>query len=193
MSIPEATISREGESPPRGVSEKLPITAAKEAVTVANLAELLSGPGERRGKRIFFRCPLHDDNDPSLGVDTEKNLWHCFPCGIGGDVVRLAQLAWNHEDTGRGAATAAAELLMTFGHELPERPPSWFRRQERQRPVRNALDRARFEHLRRRLFRRFFVPLLVVIEDEGEREEEAAILWDATDHLARMVNERRSR
>jgi hypothetical protein len=50
--------------------------------------------------------------------------------------------------------------------------------------------RARFDHLRRRLFRWFFEPSLVQIEDLGEREAEAALLWDATAPLAEMMLER---
>ena len=29
-------------------------------------------------------CPLHDDNEASLVITPEKNLWHCFGCGKGG-------------------------------------------------------------------------------------------------------------
>ena len=74
--------------------------------------------------------------------------------------------------------------------ELPQRPQSWYRRRERQRPVRDTIDRVRFDHLRRRLFRSFFEPSLLWIEDLGEREAEAALLWDATAPLAQMMLER---
>ncbi len=168
-----------------------PITAAKEAVTVIDLMEHLSGgPGERSGKVLLFKCPLHDDHDPSQQVDPEKNLWHCFPCGVGGDVVRLAQLAWDFPLDGRGAAMAAAELLLLFGHELPQRPPAWFRKQERQRPARDLIDRATFEYFHRRLFRRYFYPLVEIIEDREEREAEAEHLWGAAEMLTRLMAER---
>ena len=63
-------------------------------MSVEELAERLSGgPGVKRGREIAFLCPLHDDHDPSLMVDPEKQVWHYFPCAVGGDVVRLAQLA----------------------------------------------------------------------------------------------------
>jgi DNA primase len=33
------------------------------------------------------RCPFHDDQNPSLGVNTEKNYWYCFAgCG-GGSII----------------------------------------------------------------------------------------------------------
>ena len=37
----------------------------------------------------------------------------------------------------------AAYLLMEFGYQLPERPPAWFRRQERPAAVRDSLARDR--------------------------------------------------
>jgi uncharacterized NAD(P)/FAD-binding protein YdhS len=85
---------------------------------------------------------------------------------------------------------AMIALSLEYSVELPKRPDSWYRWQERQRPVRDAINRARFDHLRRRLFRWFFEPSLVQIEDLGEREAEAALLWDATAPLAEMMLER---
>ena len=87
-------------------------------------------------------------------------------------------------------------LLLEFGHELKQRPQSWFRKQERQRPLRDAIGRARFDLLRRRLYRACFEPTVLAIEDKAEREEVERLLWDATEPLARMkareVVERRS-
>jgi DNA primase len=37
-------------------------------------------------------CPLHQDHKPSFVVDTGKNLFYCYGCGRGGDVIRFAEL-----------------------------------------------------------------------------------------------------
>jgi DNA primase len=37
-------------------------------------------------------CPLHHDHKPSFVVDTSKNLFYCYGCGRGGDVIRFAEL-----------------------------------------------------------------------------------------------------
>jgi DNA primase len=37
-------------------------------------------------------CPLHDDHKPSFLIDPQKNLFYCYGCGRGGDVIRFAQL-----------------------------------------------------------------------------------------------------
>lgn len=37
-------------------------------------------------------CPLHDDHQPSFLVDPSKNLFYCYGCDRGGDVIRFAEL-----------------------------------------------------------------------------------------------------
>jgi DNA primase len=37
-------------------------------------------------------CPLHEDRQPSFLVDSHKNLFYCYGCGRGGDVIRFAEL-----------------------------------------------------------------------------------------------------
>jgi DNA primase len=37
-------------------------------------------------------CPLHDDHKPSFLVDPSKDLFYCYGCGRGGDVIRFAEL-----------------------------------------------------------------------------------------------------
>jgi DNA primase len=37
-------------------------------------------------------CPLHEDHEPSFLVDPLKNLFYCYGCGRGGDVIRFAEL-----------------------------------------------------------------------------------------------------
>jgi hypothetical protein len=176
----------------RGVSRKTVIEAAKARVPTIDLADLLCGPAQMRriGAEWVGQCPLpdHEDKTPSFTVNPEKNVWFCHGCLRGGDVVELARFAWSYEK--REVAMAAADLLREFGHPIPERPKSWYRKQERQKPIRDAIDRARIEHLRRRLFRGLFLPSLARIKDPEERKEEAMIFWEATEPLAEMMLER---
>jgi DNA primase len=42
--------------------------------------------------RLMGLCPLHADHQPSFLVDGGKQLFYCYGCGAGGDVIRFIQL-----------------------------------------------------------------------------------------------------
>jgi DNA primase len=42
--------------------------------------------------RLLGLCPLHADHKPSFLVDPHKNLFYCYGCRRGGDVIRFAEL-----------------------------------------------------------------------------------------------------
>ena len=178
----------------RGVSYTAPIDEAKRLVPVMDQAGRLVGPGglRRAGREWVGRCPLpdHEDRSPSFTVNLEKNVFFCHGCLRGGDVVELARLAWGYDR--RDAHEAAAMLLMEFGHEVPQRPPAWFHKQARQKPVREALEQVKVRSARRRLMRAFG-PLVASINDPEERREEAQRIWQDLDEVARLVVEQTSR
>jgi len=39
----------------------------------------------RAGKSLVGLCPFHKEKTPSFHVSVERNTWHCFGCGLGGD------------------------------------------------------------------------------------------------------------
>jgi hypothetical protein len=168
------------------------IAEAKAFVPTIDLADRLLGPGKMRrvGDKWVARCPLpgHEEKTPSFTVYPETDSWFCFgACLKGGDAVDLAAAAWGY---GRGEmAMAAADLLHEFGHPIPEKPPAWYARQKRQAPVRDAIEAAKLEHLRRRLFRWIFAPMIERIEDEDAQEAER--IWEDTEKLAFLVYHRR--
>lgn len=176
----------------RGVSTKRVIDVAKESVSTLELAERLCVPdGLRRvGDRRVAQCPLPDhlDKTPSFTVYIESNSWYCFgACSRGGDVVDLAAAAWGY---GEGEmAMAAADLLREFGHEIPARPASWYRRQERQKPVREAIEEARIRHLRRRIFQVYFRPLVEGVADLADKKACEDDLWALTPYPAMRLYE----
>ncbi|MDZ4229676.1 MAG: DNA primase, partial [Candidatus Veblenbacteria bacterium] len=42
-------------------------------------------------------CPFHGEKTPSLMVHREKQIWHCFGCGLGGDVFEFIEKIENVE------------------------------------------------------------------------------------------------
>ncbi|MGP6140093.1 DNA primase [Jeotgalibaca sp. A127] len=41
---------------------------------------------KKRGKNYFGFCPFHDERTPSFSVTDEKQIFHCFSCGRGGNL-----------------------------------------------------------------------------------------------------------
>ena len=47
---------------------------------------------KKNGKSHMGLCPFHADKNPSLSINTQKNLWQCFGCGAAGDAIRFVEL-----------------------------------------------------------------------------------------------------
>lgn len=44
---------------------------------------------EKKSKNILVHCPFHTDQTPSLSIDPDRNLAHCFGCGWSGNLERF--------------------------------------------------------------------------------------------------------
>jgi len=60
-------------------------------------------------------CPFHGEKTPSFHVNRDKGFFHCFGCGVGGDVFKFLEL---HEKI--GFADSVKLLAQRFGVTLPE-------------------------------------------------------------------------
>ena len=41
---------------------------------------------KRSGRSYFGLCPFHNEKSPSFAVSPDKQIFHCFGCGVGGNV-----------------------------------------------------------------------------------------------------------
>lgn len=58
----------------------------KDIIEMVSMEELLNYYGIQRDRAGRYRCPFHDDKNPSAGID--KNGWfHCFACGANYNVI----------------------------------------------------------------------------------------------------------
>jgi DNA primase catalytic core len=72
--------------------EKERIEAIKRGIDLAAFIESRGILLKKNGKGYVGLCPFHEDTNPSLSVNPTKNLWQCFGCGTGGDVIRFVEL-----------------------------------------------------------------------------------------------------
>ena len=42
---------------------------------------------KRSGRNFFGLCPFHKEKSPSFSVSPDKQIFHCFGCGVGGNVI----------------------------------------------------------------------------------------------------------
>ena len=72
-------------------------------------------PLKRAGTSSKGLCPFHSEKTPSFHVYPEKGFFHCFGCGVGGDVFKFLEL---HEKL--SFPDAVRTLAQKFGVTLPE-------------------------------------------------------------------------
>lgn len=41
---------------------------------------------KRQGRNYFGLCPFHNEKSPSFSVSPDRQIFHCFGCGVGGNV-----------------------------------------------------------------------------------------------------------
>ena len=49
-------------------------------------------PLRRSGAAWTGLCPFHGEKTPSFQVNGDKGVFHCFGCGVGGDVIKFIEL-----------------------------------------------------------------------------------------------------
>ena len=54
----------------------------------------------KSGQRFSGKCPIHNDSNPSLIVYPDRQTWHCFGCGKGGDVISFVEAMENTDFRG---------------------------------------------------------------------------------------------
>ena len=87
-----------------------------EAVrTATDIVEVIGEhlPLRQAGKRFKTLCPFHTEKTPSFMVNPELQMFHCFGCGVGGNVNNLYGLA---KSLGRKRPVIGFQTRGVLGH-----------------------------------------------------------------------------
>ena len=71
---------------------------------------------KKTGRNFVGLCPFHSEKTPSFTVSPEKQIYHCFGCGSGGNVFSFLM-----QQEGLGFPEAARMLAKRYGIDIPTR------------------------------------------------------------------------
>lgn len=80
----------------------------------------------KQGRNYFGLCPFHGENSPSFSVSSDKQIFHCFGCGEGGNVfsflMKMEGLAFTEvvQKLGERNGIAVAEYTSGQGQQQQE-------------------------------------------------------------------------
>jgi DNA primase len=71
-----------------------PATFVQDLKSHADIVQVVQErvPLRRSGVAWKGLCPFHGEKTPSFQVNGEKGVFHCFGCGVGGDVIKFIEL-----------------------------------------------------------------------------------------------------
>ncbi len=95
----------------------IPDSIIEEIRTRADIYDIVSEfvPLKKAGKNYKGLCPFHSEKTPSFSVSPEKQIYHCFGCGAGGNVFKFLM-----EKEDLPFVDAVKRLALRYQVTLPE-------------------------------------------------------------------------
>jgi DNA primase len=97
--------------------ERIPEDLIEKIRSANDIVDVISDyvPLKKQGRNYFGLCPFHGEKSPSFSVAPDKQIYHCFGCGAGGNVYSFLM---NIE--GYSFIEAVAQLGKKSAIELPQ-------------------------------------------------------------------------
>ncbi len=94
-----------------------PQTFIDEVRAAADIVAVIADSVSLRKAGATYKglCPFHGEKTPSFNVNRDRGFFHCFGCGVGGDVFKFIEL----QDK-IGFQEAVRSLAQRFGIPIPE-------------------------------------------------------------------------
>jgi DNA primase len=70
---------------------KIPEYTIEKIKDANDIVDVISAylPLKKKGTNYWARCPFHDEKTASFSVSPSKQIFHCFGCGVGGNVLNF--------------------------------------------------------------------------------------------------------
>ena len=96
---------------------KFPQPFIDEVRSAADIVVVISDYVSLRKAGVSYKglCPFHGEKTPSFNVNRDRGFFHCFGCGVGGDVFKFMELK---EQV--GFQDAVRQLAQRFGIPIPD-------------------------------------------------------------------------
>jgi DNA primase len=96
---------------------RIPQHIIDQILNDTDIVEVVSSyvPLKKMGGNFKACCPFHQEKSPSFVVSPEKNIYHCFGCGVGGNVIGFVM---DHEKL--GFVETVQKLADRLGIALPK-------------------------------------------------------------------------
>ena len=80
------------------MGNKIPEKVIEQIKTTNDIVDIIGEYVQlkRQGKNFFGLCPFHDEKTPSFSVAPDKQIFHCFGCKKGGNVITFLQEIENY-------------------------------------------------------------------------------------------------
>jgi len=96
---------------------RIPQNFIDDLLARADIVEVVDEyvPLKKQGSNFKARCPFHEERTPSFNVNAERQIYHCFGCGAGGNAIGFL-MEYEH----LRFPEAVRELAQRYGLEVPE-------------------------------------------------------------------------
>src|SRR3990167_7946431 len=98
---------------------KIPQTFIDEVLQRTDIVALIERyvPLTKKEASFLACCPFHQEKTPSFSVSQQKQIYHCFGCGVGGNAIRFLMVY-----EGIACVEAVRFLAKRAGLAFPDAP-----------------------------------------------------------------------
>ncbi len=98
------------------MSGKIPRQFIDDLLVRVDIVDLIDSrvPLKKSGSNFTARCPFHTEKTPSFSVNRNKQIYHCFGCGVSGNAIGFL-MEFNH----LGFVEAIEDLAAFAGVDVP--------------------------------------------------------------------------